>query len=175
VDTLSPHSGVYGAYFGPLDPAGIQQTVTANPGDQAVVSFWLWVVQDVNTTEVDFDGQTLLNVTDITEPYTFYTYTVTVQNANPTLTFTFTNIPDYTMLDDVMVQVTGTPPVACYVNCDHSTVAPFLNIADFVCFQQKFAAGDSYANCDASTTPPVLNIADFVCFQQHFAAGCSAP
>jgi DNA-binding beta-propeller fold protein YncE len=32
---------------------------------------------------------------------------------------------------------------------------------------------ECYANCDASTTPPVLNIADFICFQQRFAAGCN--
>jgi DNA-binding beta-propeller fold protein YncE len=32
--------------------------------------------------------------------------------------------------------------------------------------------GACYANCDGSTTPPILNIADFVCFQQAFAAGC---
>jgi hypothetical protein len=61
---------------------------------------------------------------------------------------------------------------ACYPNCDGSTAAPILNINDFVCFQQRFAAGDSYANCDSSTAPPVLNINDFVCFQQQFAAGC---
>jgi hypothetical protein len=60
----------------------------------------------------------------------------------------------------------------CYANCDGSTTPPILNIADFVCFQSKFAAGDPGANCDGSTTPPVLNIADFVCFQQAFAAGC---
>jgi hypothetical protein len=64
---------------------------------------------------------------------------------------------------------------ACYANCDGSTAVPFLNIADFVCFQSAFAAGSSYANCDHSTAPPVLNIADFVCFQASFAAGCSAP
>jgi hypothetical protein len=62
---------------------------------------------------------------------------------------------------------------ACYANCDGSTAVPILNIADFVCFQQRFAAGDSYANCDGSTAAPVLNIADFVCFQQQFAAGCN--
>ena len=60
----------------------------------------------------------------------------------------------------------------CLANCDGSTTPPVLNVGDFVCFQQRFAAGDSYANCDASSTPPVLNIADFVCFQQRFAAGC---
>jgi hypothetical protein len=60
----------------------------------------------------------------------------------------------------------------CYANCDNSTVAPVLNVNDFVCFQNRFAAGDSYANCDNSTTPPVLNVNDFVCFQARFAAGC---
>jgi uncharacterized membrane protein len=60
----------------------------------------------------------------------------------------------------------------CYANCDASTTVPVLNVNDFVCFQQLFAAGASYANCDSSTTPPVLNVNDFVCFQQQFAAGC---
>jgi uncharacterized membrane protein len=61
---------------------------------------------------------------------------------------------------------------SCYANCDGSTTVPVLNINDLVCFQTKFAAGDSYANCDGSTQPPVLNINDFVCFQTRFAAGC---
>jgi probable HAF family extracellular repeat protein len=63
--------------------------------------------------------------------------------------------------------------VTCYPNCDHSTTAPVLNVADFSCFLNAFAAGDSYANCDASTTAPVLNVADFSCFLNAFAAGCS--
>jgi trimeric autotransporter adhesin len=61
---------------------------------------------------------------------------------------------------------------ACYPNCDASTTPPILNVADFSCFLQKFAAGDPYANCDGSTTPPVLNVADFGCFLTKFAAGC---
>jgi hypothetical protein len=60
----------------------------------------------------------------------------------------------------------------CYANCDVSTGTPALNVADFICFQQRFAAGHPYANCDGSTAAPVLTIADFVCFQQRFAAGC---
>jgi uncharacterized membrane protein len=64
------------------------------------------------------------------------------------------------------------PPRACYANCDGSTQPPILNVADFTCFLQKFAAGDPYANCDGSTQPPVLNVADFTCFLQAFAAGC---
>ena len=29
-----------------------------------------------------------------------------------------------------------------------------------------------YTDGDGSTTPPVLNVSDFICFQQRFAAGC---
>jgi probable HAF family extracellular repeat protein len=61
---------------------------------------------------------------------------------------------------------------SCYANCDGSTTPPVLNVNDFICFQQNFAAGNAYANCDGSTTPPVLNVNDFICFQQRFAAGC---
>jgi probable HAF family extracellular repeat protein len=64
-----------------------------------------------------------------------------------------------------------TPP-PCYPNCDQSPTPPFLNVADFACFLQRFASGDPYANCDNSTQPPILNIADFSCFLQKFAAGC---
>jgi uncharacterized membrane protein len=60
----------------------------------------------------------------------------------------------------------------CYANCDNSTTAPRLNVNDFICFQQHFAAEDPYANCDGSTTDPVLNAGDFVCFLSQFAGGC---
>jgi hypothetical protein len=64
----------------------------------------------------------------------------------------------------------------CYANCDGSTALPVLNIADFSCFLQKFAAGDWYANCDGGYTycnpPPCFNVADFSCFLSKFAAGC---
>jgi hypothetical protein len=63
-------------------------------------------------------------------------------------------------------------PAACYPNCDGSSVAPILNVLDFNCFLNKFAAGDTYANCDGSTVPPVLNVLDFNCFLNKFAAGC---
>jgi hypothetical protein len=66
----------------------------------------------------------------------------------------------------------STPPPPCYANCDQSTTPPVLNVGDFTCFLQKYAAGDPYANCDQSTTPPVLNVGDFTCFLQKFAAGC---
>ncbi|MFN0133345.1 MAG: GC-type dockerin domain-anchored protein [Phycisphaerales bacterium] len=61
----------------------------------------------------------------------------------------------------------------CYANCDGSTATPVLNVNDFTCFLNKFAAGDASANCDGSTTTPVLNVNDFTCFLNAFAAGCS--
>ncbi|MFN0131453.1 MAG: GC-type dockerin domain-anchored protein [Phycisphaerales bacterium] len=60
----------------------------------------------------------------------------------------------------------------CYANCDGSSAPPLLNVADFICFLNRFAAGDTYANCDGSVTPPILNVADFICFLNAFAAGC---
>jgi hypothetical protein len=60
----------------------------------------------------------------------------------------------------------------CYPNCDGSTTSPILNVLDFSCFLNKFAAGDSYANCDQSTSDPVLNVLDFSCFLNAFASGC---
>jgi hypothetical protein len=61
----------------------------------------------------------------------------------------------------------------CYANCDGSTVAPNLNINDFVCFMNAYAVSDPWANCDHSTAAPVLNINDFQCFLNQFALGCS--
>lgn len=63
-------------------------------------------------------------------------------------------------------------PAWCYANCDQSTVAPTLNVNDFLCFQSAFASGSAYANCDGSTAEPILNVNDFLCFQSQFAAGC---
>jgi hypothetical protein len=60
----------------------------------------------------------------------------------------------------------------CYANCDGSTIAPILNVNDFTCFLNNFAAGLSSANCDGSTLPPVLNVVDYTCFLNAYAAGC---
>ncbi|MFN0133717.1 MAG: GC-type dockerin domain-anchored protein [Phycisphaerales bacterium] len=72
-----------------------------------------------------------------------------------------------------VLAVTGTVPSACYANCDASSTTPVLNVNDFTCFLNRFAAGDSYANCDGSTVPPLLNVNDFTCFLNLFAGGCT--
>jgi hypothetical protein len=79
----------------------------------------------------------------------------------------------FTMAGNRVSAYLGRFNCACYANCDNSTLAPVLNISDFVCFLTAFAAGNPYANCDTSTAPPTLNVADFVCFLNRFAAGCS--
>ena len=63
-------------------------------------------------------------------------------------------------------------PIACYANCDESTVAPILNVSDFLCFMNGFAAGDPRANCDQSVVAPIFTVNDFVCFLNRFGAGC---
>jgi probable HAF family extracellular repeat protein len=69
----------------------------------------------------------------------------------------------------------------CTANCDNSTSTPILNVDDFTCFINQFAAASSlphvqqlthYANCDVSTIAPVLNVDDFTCFINRFAQGC---
>jgi hypothetical protein len=55
---------------------------------------------------------------------------------------------------------------SCYADCNGDGV---LGLADFGCFQTKFALGDPYADCNGDG---VLGLADFGCFQTKFALGC---
>jgi hypothetical protein len=82
---------------------------------------------------------------------------------------------------DLYFELMGTVGQPCYANCDNSTTPPILNVEDFSCFINEFAAATQlppsqqlthYANCDQSTTPPVLNVEDFSCFINKFAQGC---
>ena len=62
---------------------------------------------------------------------------------------------------------------ACYADCDTSTGVGVLDIFDFLCFGNRFSAGDPYAcDCDVSTGPGVCDIFDFLCFGNAFNAGC---
>jgi hypothetical protein len=82
---------------------------------------------------------------------------------------------DGVLFDTVSVEeLQSSPPPApsCYPNCDGSTSAPMLDVADFTCFMNRYMAGQPYANCDGSTRPPTLTITDFLCFMRRFASGC---
>ena len=54
----------------------------------------------------------------------------------------------------------------CYADCNEDGA---LTVADFGCFQTKFAAADPYADCNGIGG---LTVADFGCFQTQFVAGC---
>jgi hypothetical protein len=81
----------------------------------------------------------------------------------------YSNGVDGFFYDDVEIVAASS---GCYPNCDNSTTSPILNVQDFTCFLQRYAAGDTYANCDNSTQAPTLNVQDFTCFLQSYAAGC---
>ena len=62
---------------------------------------------------------------------------------------------------------------SCYADCDTSTGVGVLDIFDFLCFGNRFAANDPYAcDCDTTTGPGVCDIFDFLCFGNEFNAGC---
>ena len=61
----------------------------------------------------------------------------------------------------------------CYADCDESTGRGVLDIFDFLCFGNAFAANDPYAcDCDLATGPGVCDIFDFLCFGNAFHGGC---
>jgi hypothetical protein len=179
-DNIPAEDGTYCAHFGPVgDTGGINQVVAARAGDTITIDFWYQAqgaADGPNSFSADFDGQNLVSFSDdaVNTFWTEFNYQRTASVDNPVLSFTFQNDPNYDYLDNVVVTVTSHQPT-CYANCDQSTGTPFLNVADFTCFFQKFATGNSYANCDGSTASPVLNVQDFTCFLQKFALGCSAP
>jgi len=55
---------------------------------------------------------------------------------------------------------------ACAADCDGNGE---LNVLDFICFQNEWAAQTDAGDCDDSGAYDVL---DFICFQQRFAEGC---
>ncbi len=67
----------------------------------------------------------------------------------------------------------GPATPTCYPDCDTSTGVGVLDIFDFLCFGNRFSAGDPYAcDCDTSTGPLVCDIFDFLCFGNAFNNGC---
>jgi hypothetical protein len=113
VDGLAPHSGVYAAYFGPIDTGGISQTLTTVAGTVYNIQFWLQNEGDVNgdnspnSFTVNWDGGsaevTLVNAGAF--GYTLYAFNATATSAATDLTFSFTHLPAFWDLDDVSVTV----------------------------------------------------------------------
>jgi agmatine/peptidylarginine deiminase len=166
--------------FGGLAPTAYLQTPNGGqaytPGQQLMIS-WISDDDDAVTTcdlLLSTDGGATYPITIATglAPVGSYPWTVPSLNTSTARVRVVAHDgPGNSGSDDSDANFTiGSP---CYANCDASTTAPVLNVLDFSCFLNRFAAGESYANCDGSTAPPVLNVLDFACFLNAFAAGCS--
>ena len=76
------------------------------------------------------------------------------------------------LLDDLFVvqrlirDIVDAPVSCCYADCDSSGT---LNIFDYICFGNEYAASTSYADCDGNGS---LNIFDYICYGNAYAAGC---
>jgi hypothetical protein len=108
VDGSQPHSGAFGAFFGPqFDTGGILQDVATNPGASYELRFWLQQESgDTNSFEVRWGGTTLMSLTDSGSfPYTEFVFPV-LGGPDPTtqLQFIFFNPPSFWDLDDVSVE-----------------------------------------------------------------------
>ena len=75
------------------------------------------------------------------------------------------------LMANALLYVAGGGP--CYPDCDTSTGVGVLDIFDFLCFGNRFAANDPFAcDCDTTTGVGVCDIFDFLCFGNAFNAGC---
>ncbi len=185
------HSGAWWAWFGGApdhyEHATLAQTMFIPPGG-AILHFFLLAystrLDGQDSLRVFVDATPVFGVTDLQlGPYLADYVQVDVDLSafvGGTRTLKFECVQTGTSglytnfhVDDVTIESTAFPPAPCYPNCDGSSVQPCLNVLDFSCFLNKFAAGDTYANCDLSTSAPALNVLDFACFLNRFAAGCS--
>jgi hypothetical protein len=74
---------------------------------------------------------------------------------------------------DNMLVIFADAGQTCYADCDSGSGPGALDIFDFLCFQNRFAAQDPWAcDCDVSTGGGLCDVFDFLCFQNAFAAGC---
>ena len=91
----------------------------------------------------EFDGTTWTQFTPATSPEARRYHTMAYDTSRQQLVlFGGTNHPTNGQAAANDLWELGCPPAApCYANCDQSTQSPVLNVADFTCFLQKFAAG----------------------------------
>ncbi|MFN0131755.1 MAG: agmatine deiminase family protein [Phycisphaerales bacterium] len=151
---------------------------TLTPGQIQQVA---WISDDdVTTANVDVllstDGGATFPTTlaaAIVDNGAYYWTIPNINTATARIRMVVRDAQGNTSLDDSDANFTiGNPPPVCYANCDGSSSVPILNVNDFICFNNLFAAGDTRANCDGSTSAPTLNVNDFTCFLNAFAAGC---
>lgn len=118
VDTIYPHSGAYGAYFGSttLVIDSLSQEVAGVVGTAYQLSFWLHVTDDntqglSNLWNVYWEGNLVAG--EINRPtdaaYVQFVYTVTATSALSELLFEFGNDSNFYDLDDVSIAAVPVP------------------------------------------------------------------
>lgn len=79
----------------------------------------------------------------------------------------------YGISGDFVIRAIVETVATCYPDCDQSSGPGVLDILDFLCFGNRFQAGDPYAcDCDTATGMGVCDVLDFLCFGNRFHAGC---
>jgi hypothetical protein len=68
--------------------------------------------------------------------------------------------------------VLNTALTCCYPNCDRSTIPRSSTSTTSPASSTNMPRLIPYANCDDSTISPILNVNDFSCFINKYAAGC---
>jgi hypothetical protein len=104
----------------------------------------------------------------ISNPIEFTSTLVGVDPGNPFPRIGITIVCEQVICTRYTIRLVAAP-LPCQADCDASGS---LSGNDFMCFLNKFAAGDPYANCDGSTGSPRLTGNDFLCYLNRYAAGC---
>lgn len=176
-------TGVWWAWFGGnlwLPEHGVLSQVVDLPPGGLKLNFYLKAESEradgADFLAVKIDGAQIYRITDLDVPglgvgYHRITVDLTAfAAARRTVTFDSitqgNNILTSFYVDDVSIDMD------CYANCDGSSQTPILNVNDYQCFLNAYAAGRPYANCDGSSIPPVLNVSDFMCFLNRYTQGC---
>lgn len=102
------YSGAYAAEFGGVSTGyydTISQVLSTVAGDSYTFSFWLSGVDGSDNGQTAYwDGNQVLNLTNFTQGYTFYSFDVVASGASTTIAFAGYNVPSWNGLDDVSVQ-----------------------------------------------------------------------
>jgi hypothetical protein len=119
------HSGSFGARLGPIGALGfISQTLTTVPGQNYLISFWLFSAGTVpNEFRVVWDGAMIFDEINLPNiGWTNVFLTATAATSSTELQFGFRNDPNYLGLDDISVSAI-TLPVFQSVNVSGNSLA----------------------------------------------------
>jgi len=112
-----PHTGNFGAYFGPDGQGGIFQTLATAPGASYRVSFFInQLSASTNTFEFNWDGGVAeWSYANINPGYTTLNFDLIATKNSTDLRFTFSNLPSFWAFDDVSVEAHAVPEPASLV------------------------------------------------------------